>query len=167
MINAEELRRIVHYDPETGIMTHRVKLANRTKVGSEVGWLDKSPKCGYRRVTIKGETYLVHRLAWLYVYGEWPDEQLDHINRVRIDNRISNLRDVTNQENQFNTSKNSNKSVPYVGVYYHKANRKWTAAISWKKDGKKHQKYLGSFETPEMASAAYLQAKSVHHVVGI
>lgn len=113
---------------------------------------------GYDYVYVKA-----HRLAWFYVHGEWPKDEIDHINGIRNDNRIENLRQSTKSQNMQNKKKYSVKSdLPqsiYPGVTWSKVMRKWIARIS--KDGKKY--YLGSFIEPEDAYKVYLENKKKLH----
>ena len=92
MITQEELKELLDYNPETGLFTWNVynNIKNKTTAGTF--------NDGYIQIKIKQKIYQAHRLAWLYVYGEWPKGQIDHINGIRDDNRIENLRDVTNRE---------------------------------------------------------------------
>lgn len=101
---------------------------------------------------------MAHRLAWLYVHGEWPSKHLDHLNGNRTDNRIENLRQVSVAENAENTRRphRDNKSG-YLGVC--KKRGKWLAVIQIK--GKYTR--IGLFDTPEMAHEAYLAEKRKHH----
>lgn len=156
MITKKRLEEVLSYDPRTGVF---INITNRgkTKKGSIAG--TKHHK-GYIIIAIDGKTHRAHRLAWLYVYGKFPEKYLDHINEVKDDNRIVNLRLATNQENQHNISnpRVSNTSG-YVGVSWHKRYDKWIARI--KINGKK--KHLGYFDTAEQASKAYLEAKRKLH----
>lgn len=88
----EEIRAALVYDPATGVITRNGRVAGCDKGN------------GYWRVTFKGKTYAAHRLAWAIYYGEWPDGEIDHINRVRGDNRIGNLRIVSREQNMRNRS---------------------------------------------------------------
>lgn len=100
MITQEELKRLLNYDPDTGIFTWKEdRLFNKLK-GKIAGNLSHT---GYVYITIYNKAYRAHRLAWLYVYGELP-RMLDHKNRIRNDNRISNLRTATHAENSHNRS---------------------------------------------------------------
>lgn len=146
-LTAEKLRELLHYDPETGIFTWRVSAANSVKVGDVAGCSNGN---GYLRLRLQSRLYHAHRLAWLYVYGEWPKGQIDHINRDRSDNRISNLREVTNKQNAQNSSKPSNNTSGHPGVYWYKQSSKWQAKIT---HNQKHI-HLGCFATIEDAIAA-------------
>ena len=125
-LTAEYLRSILHYDQETGIFTWKVRTARRVKVGDVAG---RQHGGGYLRIKVQSRDYLAHRLAWLYMNGEWPTDQIDHINRVKTDNRISNLREVTNKQNHQNAGKSSNNTSGHPGVCWHKRDFKWIAKI--------------------------------------
>lgn len=88
-LTAERLRELLHYDPETGVFTWRVATGPKARVGGTAGRVDHN---GYRYIGVLGQTHLASRLAWLYVYGEWPSKRLEYINRTVDDNRIENLR---------------------------------------------------------------------------
>ena len=146
-LTAEQLRSILHYDPATGIFTWKVRTAHQVKVGDIAGCPGGD---GYLRISVQSRRYQAHRLAWLHVYGSWPNDQIDHINRNRSDNRISNLRDVTQKQNHQNKSKPSNNTSGHSGVRWHKKSSKWVAQIT---HNKKHI-HLGSFASLEGAVAA-------------
>ena len=156
----ERLYELFNYNTETGVLTRLVRTSNRNRAGDIAGWLDAQ---GYRRVKFDGKTYQVHRLVWFYVHGTWPTDQLDHINGVKGDNRITNLREATNSQNQQNQRKpHSRNKNGYLGVTYRKRLDKWQARI--KINGT--QRHLGLFSTPEYANEAYLQAKRELHPFG-
>ena len=142
-LTAEYLRSILSYDPETGVFTWKVSTSRRVKAGSPDGG-------GYLRISVQSRRYLAHRLAWFYVYGTWPEDQLDHINRNRSDNRIANLRDVSHKQNHQNAGKRSDNTSGHPGVSWHKRDSKWQAQIkhSYKRI------HLGYFKTMEEAIAA-------------
>ena len=146
-ITAEYLRSILHYDPATGIFTRKIGSANQVKVGDATG--SQNGK-GYLNIKLQSRPFQAHRLAWLYVYGEWPEDQLDHINRNRSDNRISNLREVTNKQNHQNASKRSDNTSGHPGVSWYKQRSEWRAQIT---HNYKHI-HLGYFNTIEEAVAA-------------
>ena len=154
-LTAEYLRSILHYEPETGIFTWKVRTANSVKVGDVAGCPDGR---GYLRIKVCSRKYQAHRLAWLYVYGEWPKLDIDHINRNGSDNRISNLREVTHKQNQQNRSKPSNNTSGHPGVCWHKRDSKWVAQI---RHNKKHT-HLGYFATIEEAIAARKAAEKLY-----
>ena len=98
-------------------------------------------------MTVAGKTVTEHRLAWFYTHGCWPNGDLDHINRVRYDNRLDNLREATRSENcQNQPIRKTNKSGA-TGAYYHKVSGKWAASINVSKK----QIHLGVYDTLEEA----------------
>lgn len=150
-IDAARLRELFNYDPETGVLTHR---AGR-RAGLPAGGIDKS-KRGYVRISIPvgNGRYLLfyaHRLAWQYVHGAEPALDLDHINGIRSDNRISNLREADRSQNQWNRATPRTNTSGYKGVRLCKRTGKWRADI--RVDGKKVS--LGLFDDIKDASAAY------------
>jgi hypothetical protein len=145
MITAEHLRELLEYDPVTGNFVWKVR-HERVLAGAIAGGISSK---GYRKIKIDGRAYSAHRLAWLYVYGEWPADQIDHINRQKADNRIANLRPATNAQNQANRLRRCDNNSGYRGVG-HRGGR-WQACIQL--DGR--NTCLGTFGTPEEASAAY------------
>jgi hypothetical protein len=153
-LTADRLRELLHYDPETGVFTWRVK-RRCVEAGAAAGSISPSR---YRTIMVAGKNYQAHRLAWLYTTGEWPAEDIDHINGVRSDNRIANLRTCTRAQNSQNTCKRSNRSGAR-GVWWHARAQKWAAGITV--NYKAH--HLGLFDDIESASAAYVDAKARFH----
>lgn len=151
----EELKKLLHYDPDTGVFTWLKSNARSVKIGSLAGCDDN----GYIRITINKKKYLAHKLAWLYVYSEFPSKSIDHINRIKNDNRIINLRQATNSENSRNRGKLSTNKSGFKGVYFSKQKRKFRACILI--EGK--YVHLGYFETPELAANAYSDRARIHH----
>lgn len=144
MITQEELKRLLNYDPETGIFTWKEdRFSDRE--GKVAGC--KHKLTGYIQIKVFGKMYKGHRLAWLYVYGEFPT-MLDHKNRIKHDNRIANLRVATRSENNFNVSL-SNSTTGVRGVC--KYGKKYRAQI--KKEGKHY--YLGNYLTLEEAKKVW------------
>ena len=135
------------YNPTTGKFTRKV---GKNRVGSK-------DKDGYIVIKINNKNYKAHRLAWFLFYGKWPVLQIDHINGVRDDNRIENLREVTSQENNFNRKPKPGSTSKHKGVSWCKRDKRWIAQICV--DGKNTR--LGSFKNEEHASAAYDAAASV------
>lgn len=155
MIDQQELKRLLHYDPVTGIFTWRVS-RSRVHVGQVAGC--KNSK-GYIYIRLNGKKYGAHRLAWLYVHGCWPADQLDHRNTDKSNNAIKNLREATYAENNWNQGLCSTNTSGFKGVSYHKSCKKWRAQI---RNGS-GPIYLGLFETPELAAAAYARAAEELH----
>ncbi len=155
-LTADRLRELLSYDAEAGKFTWLARTSKSVKIGKVAG----SPhNHGYWRIRVDGRLYQAHRLAWLYVTGSWPVDQLDHVNGKRDDNRIANLREATNAENGQNRAKYSNNTSGFTGVYWHRVSGSWNARI--KLDGQ--ERSLGYFPTAEAAGAAYLQAKANMH----
>lgn len=152
-----EVARALAYDHASGVLTWRPGYS-RAKVGGEAaGWVSAF---GYVLVKIGGGRYMAHRLAWLLHHGQWPTGQIDHINGVKTDNRIENLRDVdasTNQQNRRRATAAARSGT--LGVARADARQKWRAQIHV--GGK--QVFLGHFESAESAHAAYLSAKRQLH----
>ena len=155
MVTQARLKELLDYNPDTGVFTWRVSRGS-VKSGSVAGSENSE---GYLQIRIYGKPYRAHRLAWLYTHGEFPTGQLDHINRVRTDNRISNLRAATNAENTQNRSKRSDNTSGVIGVSWHKRIGKWLAHI--KLNGR--LKHLGYYGTIEEAAAARAAAKAKLH----
>ena len=154
-LTAEYLRSVLHYAQETGIFTWKVSTARRVKVGDIAGCPNGR---GYLLISVCSRLYPAHRLAWLYMYGEWPKDQLDHINRNRSDNRIANLREATSKQNNQNAGKRSDNTSGHPGVSWHKRKSKWRASI---KHNYKHI-YLGYFSILEEAIAARKVAEKLY-----
>lgn len=154
-LTAEYLRSILNYDQEAGIFTWKVSTSNNVKVGDVAGSLDGA---GYQQIGIQSRRYKAHRLAWLHTHGVWPKAQIDHINRIRTDNRISNLRDVSHKQNGQNRSTNSDNTSGHPGVHWYKPYSKWRAEITH------NQKniHLGYFDDLEEAVAARKAAEKFY-----
>ena len=141
-VTVDELKAYLHYDPDTGVFTAK-KAWGRRPAGRVLGSTNGH---GYLQIGVSNRSYTAQRLAWLYVHGRWPDGVVDHINRVRNDNRICNLRDVSQSQNSLNTEYTTSKAK-VRGVTYAPP---WRAFIQV--DGKR--KDLGRFHTLEEAVAA-------------
>lgn len=151
-LTADRLRSILRYDPDTGLFWWR-EPGKKRRLDRPAGNIDPPPH-DYARVRIDGVKYLGHRLAWLYVHGEWPEPTTDHKNRLKHDNRISNLRLATQLQQMANMVAYRNNKIGLRGVHYHKQNGCWCARI--KINGR--NAYLGSFDDPEEAYQAYCRA---------
>lgn len=156
-LTAEALRVLLEYDPETGLFTWR-NHHRGTLIGCIAGRTGKDSN-GYPHLKVVGRTYKAHRLVWLYTHGRWPEHQIDHINGVRDDNRLANLREATHTENAHNLRRaRVNNASGLLGVSKLK-NGRWRASI--RSHGK--QRNLGDFHEPKEAHAAYLRAKAELH----
>lgn len=154
-LTAERLRELLNYDPETGEFERRMSVSNRAQAGAKAGCRDRG---GYLLVRLDKRLFKAHRLAWLYVHGEWPKGDIDHINGVTSDNRISNLRDVTRRVNLQNKRVGAGRSG-LIGAHWFEHGQCWQSSI--RADGKNIA--LGLFNTAEEAHAAYVAAKRKLH----
>lgn len=170
---SELLRKLLRLDPETGKLFWRerpVDMFAEGNLSSEVNcrrWNTKlsgkeaftsTDRHGYRQGTILGKVYRVHRIIWCIVHGEWPPEDIDHINGIRDDNRLINLRAVSHAENQKNQKMQANNTSGVTGLHWLKQNQKWMAYI--KVNGK--QKHLGHF-TDKAAAISARNAAEIEH----
>ena len=153
----EMLKEFLDYDPESGVFTWKnvKKFAHAIKVGDVAGSVNK----GYVRIKFNKKSYPAHRVAWFFVYGKLPSNYIDHINGIKHDNRICNLRDVTQTENNRSITMPRHNKSGYVGVSWNKHAAKWAAVI--RVDSK--NRHLGLFLDPEQAHLAYLKAKAEFH----
>ena len=152
----EEIKKYVTYDPETGLIRWFVKRHPNKNPGDIAG---TNTKKGYIRICVNRKLYLAHVLAWIYVYGEHPMYQIDHINGVKSDNRLVNLRSVTPSENSQNKKKaRADSSSGLIGAL--KNGKGWHAKICTNGVSR----YLGRFRTAKEASDAYLEEKKKVHI---
>ena len=149
-----EARRRLQYEPETGHMRWRTG----KRAGLMAGAVDHS-RGGYIRIGFQGHSFEGHRLAWFLHYGAWPTGVVDHINGVRGDNRLDNMRDITRALNQQNMRLSTRVSrLGFLGVHEKQPGR-FVAQIYV--DGK--TRFIGGYKTPELAHAAYIEVKRLLH----
>lgn len=151
MLTYARLKEVLSYDPVTGDFMWLVDKPSRIKAGDLAGTV----RNGYRSIKIDQKMYLSHRLAWLYMTAAWPDQWIDHRDRDKLNNCFSNLRECTPSQNGANSRA---KKAAFKGVFWHKLQRRWQASI------KVNQKiyFLGWFDDPVAASAAYAEAAKHH-----
>jgi hypothetical protein len=172
-ITPELLRQLLDYDPETGVLTwkwrdecwfaegrrgaaHTAAAWNSAWAGSEA--MSCVSTVGYKAGAVLQVKCYAHRVAWALHHGVWPSGEIDHIDGDRLNNRISNLRDVPKTTNAKNKGKSSKNTSGYNGVYFNKAAQKWQAYLTVGGVAK----YLGLYDTPETANAAR-EAANIHH----
>ncbi len=165
----EVLRQLLRYEPDTGKLFWKerplgmfgTKRAcstwNARYAGNEALIGDNG--VGYRVGRIFDRPFLAHRVIWAIYFGQWPESQIDHINRDRADNRLENLRSATPAQNQFNQPKQSNNTSGFKGVFFDKRRGSWFAAIR----EKGRNIHLGTFECPLAAAKAYDCAARERH----
>jgi hypothetical protein len=147
---------LLRYDAITGWFTWALKPARRIAIGARAGTVDKN---GYVQLRVNKRMYFGHRLAWLFLTGAFPTEQIDHKNGVRSDNSAVNLRSASNHLNAQNMrSARSHNKVGLLGVSPNGSGWRATIVVHGA------QRHLGTFATPEEAHKAYIEAKRVMHV---
>ena len=151
MLSAQTVRELLHYDPETGIFRWRQAAGRwgRIPAGSIAGTLSCSH--GYWAIGIDGRAYLAHRLAWLYMDGEWPKAELDHINLDRTDTRWCNLRAATKSQNGANRRASTKNRSRHKGVSWDACREQWFACIRVNRK----TIALGRHDTLDAACVAY------------
>lgn len=148
------LRSVLHYSPRSGVWTWRVDMGNKT-AGRVAGFTRPD---GYYYIMIKRKIFSAHRLAWLYMTGEWPPARIDHKRGIGFDNRWARIRLATHSQNLANTGPYKTNTSGYKGAFLHKPSGRWFSAISVQ--GKRH--HLGYFDTAKLAHAAYAKAARKH-----
>jgi hypothetical protein len=154
MLTAERLYEVLRYDTRTGKFFWRITRGSRATAGKEAGTINTP---GYLVIRIDGKLYAAHRLAWLYVTGQWPKHSIDHINGSKDDNRFANLRAATHAQNMKNVRMHVDNSSGFKGVFL--SGKKWEARIM--RDGQRIK--IGIFDTIESAAFAYDQAALAVH----
>lgn len=154
-LTQERLKELLHYDPDTGVFTW-LQPGKRRLVGFTAGTVNSR---GYLYISIGGKQYRAHRLAWLYMTGEVPENEIDHRNGIGTDNRFANLRKATRSQNKANSATYKSNSSGCKGVGFDKATGRWKARVQV--NGKRIS--LGYFDSPESAYAAYCEAATKFH----
>lgn len=156
-LTQERLKEFFLYDKSDGVFFRHSSNRGRGKVGIISGPINST---GYLTIRIDGINYLAHRLAFLYVNGEFPENHVDHINGDRLDNKFSNLRFATHSENRQNSKLSSHSTTMLKGVTFHKRVGKYQARIGV--NGKRL--HLGYFDTKELAYNAYCKSALENHM---
>lgn len=151
-ITQENLKNIIKYDRDTGVFIWKSAVSNHISVGDIAGTVDKN---GYIVLMIKGKNYLAHRLAFLYVAGYWPENEIDHINKIRDDNRWCNLREVSRSCNMRNSSIRKDNVSGVTGVSFDKKRKKWRVRIT----NNKKEIFIGYFKNLHDAVRARFEAE--------
>jgi len=156
MLTQKKLKELLHYNPETGLFTRLVHRSSNATIGRIAGCANLD---GYIMIKIGKRLYSAHRLAFLYITGEWPADQMDHVNHIRDDNKWLNLNPVSSSENSRNVSMRKNNTSGIVGVFWDKSKNRWVAQI--RKSRK--QVNIGAFKDKFEAICA---RKSADHKYG-
>jgi hypothetical protein len=170
----EFLHSVLTYDSETGELYHKHrpremfksdrdwKAWNTRYANKKAGYSKDNNAASKRRsaywvktMSLLGYPRRVHRIVWFMYYGEWPKDQIDHINGVATDNRIENLRDVSNKENMHNKSRQANNTSGVTGIYWYPKREKWLVQLAT--SGKRY--HIGYFKDKEDAIAARKEAE--------
>jgi hypothetical protein len=148
MLTQLHLKKIISYDKATGDFTWLISRGGKAKNGVKAGYLKPS---GYIVIMIDNKNYPAHRLAFLYETGSLPENEVDHINRIKSDNRWENLRECTRFQNMMNLEKHPKNTSGYKGVSFMARDSVWVAQCTI---NKQHH-FIGRFLTAELASTAY------------
>jgi hypothetical protein len=146
-----DLSTVFSYDPKTGVIRWEISPRLNVLAGKVAGCVDRN---GYRIIRYLGFGFKAHRIAWMLHYGEWPIDQVDHINMIRDDNRIANLRNADPSQNRLNSRAQSNNSHGSKGVAWDAQKQRWVARIMVQ--GKRMK--IGRYRTREEAARAYASA---------
>ena len=159
-VDADSIKKLISYSPQSGIFLWS-KSRRGVSAGAVAGCINQE---GYRQIRVERRVYLAHRLAWLISYGEWPPGEIDHINGLRDDNRICNLRVVDRAGNSQNrrSAMSNNKSCGLLGATWNKQHQCWQSKLQ----ENKRRHHIGYFKTAIEAHRAYMKAKDVLHIAG-
>ncbi len=154
MITQEHLKSILDYDLDTGLFKWKV-----AKQGIKIGDIAGTIKDGYIRIRIEGHQIYAHRLAWFYIHGNYPEKYIDHINGVKTDNRLCNLREANASQNALNKKLSILNSSGVKNVTFCKSSNKWR--VRFKLNNKDIS--LGMFEDLELAELVASEARNKYH----
>jgi hypothetical protein len=150
LLTQERLQEVLSYDPETGEFVWAKTVGPRAKAGRSAGYVNSY---GYRMIGFDGKYRYAHRLAWLYMTGRYPENEIDHRNKDKLDNRWVNLREATSRQNAMNRKMRKDNRTGLKGVGFDRRRGKYTASITH--NGRVC--FLGLFNNPEEAHAAYVE----------
>lgn len=151
LMSVGDIRELIDYNPETGVLTAKVNFSGR-QAGSVIG---SQTWQGYYAFSLFGKKCFAHRLAWLLHYGEWPSQPIDHINGIKTDNSIRNLRLCSLSQNQFNKPTQKNNTTGVKGVYWNKRDKRYVASVQF--NGKKYS--AGHHKDIESAKEAVMKLR--------
>ena len=154
MLTQDFLKKELEYFPDTGFFVRKISKSARWQKGQICGSLNCN---GYIQIYINKNVHLAHRLAWLYMTGSMPKNQIDHINRNKSDNSWNNLREANNAQNSMNVGLQKNNKSGFKGVSWYKGRWVASAKLNYK------QYYLGRFKTKEEASFVYQKFVKKHY----
>lgn len=154
-LSQSRLKELLSYDPGTGEFTWNVT-NGRCVAGTTAGTVGSS---GYRQIMLGHRSYLAHRLVWLWLYGDWPKSEIDHINRCKTDNRIQNLRDASASQNACNHHSGKDITSGYAGAFWDQQRQKYRVRIQL--DGQRRE--FRSYSDAEQAHEAYKIAVNQMH----
>ncbi len=155
-LTQKRLKELLHYDEDTGLFIRKTKVSSNANVGDKAGYtrVDK-----YRVIQVERKLYHAHRLAWLYITGEHPQNEIDHINRDPSDNRFKNLRDVTHSMNLKNQGLSKANKSGVTGVFFVRKDSVWQVYIS----DRGTSIFLGTFKNKQDAIKARKQAEKKYN----
>lgn len=156
MLTQSKLKDELSYDKDTGKFTRLKDKGRLSKNGDIAGTLGS---LGYTIIKIQGKAHKAHRLAWLYMYGTFPSKNLDHINGIKDDNRIENLRECTQQENCYNRQARKGSKSGIKNVCWHKRTKTWHVVLSFGGVCK----FIGQFKDLELAELVAIEARIKYH----
>ncbi len=148
-LDYQTAHQILRVNPLTGLLYWRKQFAPRCKLDVPAGSLTRE---GYLNIAYQGTKYQQHRVIWLMCVGSWPNDCIDHINGIKTDNRLENLREFTQRENSQNQYRHRAGKLP--GCYFDKSNQRWRAQLQIEGE----HKHIGRFDTEQEAHAAYMAA---------
>lgn len=161
MLTCEKLRDVLSYSPDTGDFTWtNPPRPSKVRAGDVAGTVMTD---GYKSITIDRKMHKAHRLAWLYMTGEWPEKRMDHINRNRGDNRWTNLRPATYSQNTANRTNHNKYGLKGVSTNVRCKTKPYRAQIEVWESGKRRSISLGTFRTPQEAHERYMAALRERH----